>query len=197
MDERDDAKVSYKNRKGQVWRLFEGKTKLGKPKYFLSQAKSVKAAKLSASIPDGYEIYEKPSGQVFCRKIVPILITDDEVKLVEKELGKLKLSSRIVERRGVDLVVHEPQGGGMSKELRRLYGNRAEMVEAAMAAARHYQEIMKFELIDEKKRLFEASRWYFGGSTDGWFSLAWMKPLADLAKKYLRHIGQESFYELF
>lgn len=49
------------------------------------------------------------------------MIRDDEVKLVEKQLAKLKLRACIGERKGVDLIVHEPQGGGnaMSAELRR------------------------------------------------------------------------------
>jgi len=40
-------------------------------------------------------------------------------------------------------------------------------------------------------------RWCFQGSMDGWFHLSYAKPLAELAMKFVRHIGQKSFYELF
>ena len=39
---------------------------------------------LADKVPDGFEVYENPSSQVFLRKIQPKLITDEEVALVEQ-----------------------------------------------------------------------------------------------------------------
>jgi hypothetical protein len=54
-------------------------------------------------------------------------------------------------------------------------------------------------LVDEKDRTFRVQRWCFRGSIDRWIDL-WESgsegKLSDLVKKFCRHIGQESFYEL-
>lgn len=188
--------LSYKNRKGQIWHLYEGKTKLGKPKYFLSQASTAENAAPAKKVPDGYEIYEKPNGQVFCRKKLPVLITDEEVRLLEAELARRKLGACIVERKGEDLIIHEAHASGLGVEYRRLYGHMADQVEAAMAKSRHYQPILRFKLMNEGKRLFSVFRWCFKGSIDDWFPIDYEKSLAKLAATYIKHIGQESFYEL-
>lgn len=189
--------ITYKSRRGKTWRLFEGKTKLGKPKFFLSLTAKSASGKPAAVIPEGFEIYEDPDGRVLCRKKLPVLITDDEIALVERELAANSQASCLVERKGVDLIVHEAQGGGgireFSAQMRIPVGQLADLIKKSQ----RYQPIFKFELIDEKKRLFEASRWCFRGMDDGWMSLAWAKSLAGLVKKYVKHIGQESYYELF
>lgn len=187
--------ITHKNRKGQVWTLFEGKTKTGKPKYFLSQkpADGTPASK----IPEGYEIYEKPSGQVFCRKKLPVLITDDEVRLVETELSRRRLNACIVERKGEDLIIHEAQGGEGIHDLAKRFGIGKTQVADLIAKSQRYQPVLRFKLMDDEDRLFSAFRWCFKGSIDDWYPIDYEKPLAALAKKYVKHIGQESFYELF
>lgn len=191
--------ITYKNRRGQVWTLFEGKTKTGKPRFFLSQASTAENAESAAKIPEGYEVYEKPSGQVFYRKKLPVLITDDEVRLVGAELSRRKLGFCIVERKGEDLIIHEPQGVNLGEDFLRAYGATGDHVRREMAKMppKHYQPILRFKLMDDEERLFSAFRWCFKGSIDDWYPIDYEKPLADLAKKYVKHIGQKSFYELF
>ena len=53
-----------------------------------------------------------------------------------------------------------------------------------------------FRLTDPAERLYSADRWCFLGSIDDWFPLAYDQPLDKLARQYLPHLGDESFYEL-
>ena len=55
---------------------------------------------------------------------------------------------------------------------------------------------MRFTLADPEARLFQVERWCFKGSIDNWFFLEGGKPLVDLVRKYVKHIGKESFFEL-
>jgi hypothetical protein len=112
---------SYTNRKKQVWHLFERVTRLGKPKYFLSQSETVETGKPLSSVPDGYEIYQKPNGKVFCRKRLPVLISDQEVEIIKKVLSKDRHGDRIVERKGKDLIVYESDKSLNDAEIIRLY----------------------------------------------------------------------------
>jgi len=159
-------------------------------------AESVEKGKRLAAVPEGYEIYEKPSGQVFCRKKLPILITDEEMDVVKKELAKIRLGDCIVERKGVELIVHAPQTLQDSNDLPRKSRLFAAGLAEILKQSVQYQHVFQFELVDLKKRRFAASRWCFLGGIENWVHLEYNKPLADLAKKYLKHIGKESFYEL-
>src|SRR5580704_2718498 len=72
--------ISHTNRKGDVYYLHPGKSKTGKPTYRFSKKAG---GDLVESIPEGYEIYEKPNGQVYLRIIVARDITDAEIAVVE------------------------------------------------------------------------------------------------------------------
>ncbi|MGD0900880.1 MAG: hypothetical protein ABR915_23860, partial [Thermoguttaceae bacterium] len=73
------------NRKRHTYFLHEGKTKAGKPKYFFSRDSE---GDVLDTIPDGYEVYENPNAQVFLRKAMPQIITDEEVAVVQVGLQK-------------------------------------------------------------------------------------------------------------
>lgn len=61
------------------------KTKTGKPTYYFSMRAGGRPAE---ALPCGFEIYESPRGQVFLRKIIAKLISDDELAIVERELAR-------------------------------------------------------------------------------------------------------------
>ena len=167
--ERDEAvdAVQHVNRKGDIYYLHQGQTKTGKPKYFFSRYSD--KDDLCNELPDGFEIHENPGGQVYCRRIPPKLITDEEIDVLREAIhqcGKQFLA--IVDVKKKDLIVFERE-----------------------------HPCLKFTLCDEERRLFEASRWCYRGGIDDWFELfSSQKPLPELAKKYCRHIGEESFFEL-
>jgi len=153
------------NRKGDRYYLHQGRTKTGKPKYFFSKKSE---GELCGQLPDGFEIYESPRGQVYCRRIQPKLITEQEIEVVREAIRICgKQFSAVVDVKGKDIIVYEGE-----------------------------HPCLRFTLCDDDKRPFAASRWCYLGSIDDWFPLRSMKPLSQLAKDYCRHIGEESFFEL-
>lgn len=61
------------------------KTKTGKPKYFFSKKKN--GDDLPGTIPDGYEIYERPGGMVYLRKFQKTPILKEELEYVQKKIA--------------------------------------------------------------------------------------------------------------
>ncbi len=61
----------------------------------------------------------------------------------------------------------------------------------------NYMPEIRFELIDVKNRLFITQRYCYRGLIDDWIFLGTPDKLSNLVKKYVVHLGKESFYELF
>ncbi len=160
------AAVQHVNRKLEIYYLHQGHTKTGEPMYFFSKKCE---GDLCARLPDGFEVYENPRGQVFCRRIQHLLITEQEVEVVREAIRK----------RGMQFLA------GVDVKTR------------AILVYEREDPCFKFSLLDIDKRLFAVSRWCFRGSIDGWLPLC-TRPssLPELAEKYCEHIGQDSFFEL-
>ena len=62
--------MTHTNAKGQIFSLYQGTTKTGKPRYYFAMQSE---GTLATAIPTGYEIYENPNAQVFLRRIPPKL----------------------------------------------------------------------------------------------------------------------------
>ena len=60
----------------------------------------------------------------------------------------------------------------------------------------HYSPMLQFLLEDAQRRLFTAQRYCFIGSVDDWIDIG-DGPLPTLVKRYVKHLGQESYFELF
>jgi hypothetical protein len=96
--------IEYINRSGAKYYLHVGVTKTGKPKYYVALHAR---GPLADAIPDGFEIYESPKGQVSLRKILPKLIFDEELIVVELELARIaRLKGSQVERKLKILTVY-------------------------------------------------------------------------------------------
>lgn len=52
-------------------------------------------------------------------------------------------------------------------------------------------------LADKKSRAFMVDRFCFRGSVDDWIPIAGRDTLAAHVRKFVKHLGQESFYELY
>ena len=59
------------------------------------------------------------------------------------------------------------------------------------------QPVLRFILVDAERRLFTPERYCFRGSVDDWISIGPPESIEKLAAKYVKHLGQESMYELF
>ncbi len=188
--------VEYTNRKGKTYYLHVGTTKRGNSRYHFSTTASGDLAK---SIPEGYEIYENPNAQVFLRKIQPKEILDDEMAILEKELrGHAKPTKYIIDTRGKVITIFwtNQTGSKTGAEISSLFG-LARMEDFYQRNA-YFTPIFRFTLVDPQKRLFIAERFCFRGSIDDWMHLFGGGPdsLQTLVKRYVEHLGEESFYEL-
>ena len=189
--------LEYTNRKGEKYYLHIGATKTGKPKYFLALHSR---GPLADAVPEGFEIYENPNGLVSLRKILAKLISDEEVGVVERELGRIaRLEGCLVDRKLKVLTVYlVDRKEDLVRELGlvmpwRLRTNRG----FAPPSLWSYDPQLQFLLIDEKKRLFQTRRYCYLGSIDDWMDIGETGPLPKLAKLFITHLGQESYYELF
>ncbi|XGV96660.1 MAG: hypothetical protein ACAF41_28505 [Leptolyngbya sp. BL-A-14] len=188
--------VEYTNRRGRRHYLHEGKTKTGKPKYFFSMKAE---GTLVNAIPDGYEIYEHPSAQVFLRKIPPQIVTPEEVAIVREGVKKAaQIDDIIVDVKDNQIVVYLCDQNAdylMEIALPTSRADAARMREALMQSFT-YSPIMQFVLEDAQTRTFVVERWCFLGSVDDWIALDSSTDLKALVKQYGQHLGKESFYEL-
>lgn len=189
--------IQYVNRKGDTYFLHEGKTKTGKPMWFFSRKPE---GKLAQAIPAGYEIYENHNAQVFLRTIVPMLVTQEEIETVKAAMRTLaKLPYFLVEAKSDSIVVYVADQGTdfLEQTVASKFGitDREELA-TAMQGYLTYLPMMRFSLVDEKRRRFTAERWCFLGSIDDWFPLRGSSDLSTLVKKFAPHLSKESFYEL-
>lgn len=194
--------VQYTNRRSKTYYLYEGKTKTGKPKYHFSMKKE---GKLVKKIPDGYEIYEHPTNaQVFLRKEQPKIFTDIERHLIDKYLKKIATSKRyIFDIKGKVITIFEADQD--IDKLKELFGSifvpgfkdEKSAIDFAVNSAINYSPMMRFTLDDKVKRTFIAERYCFLGSIDDWMYISGPDSLNNLLKKYSKHLGEESFYDLY
>lgn len=188
--------IKHINRKGKTYYLHQGTTKTGKPKYFFSLRSE---GTLVNRIPDGYEIYENPNAQVFLRKIPTQLVTPEEVDMVQAGVKRYaNIEQYIVDVKGKHVVVYlcdQDLDALIEIASMGLGGNTAKIQETLLRSVT-YSPMMQFVLEDDKTREFGVERWCFRGSVDDWIRLDSDYDLQALVKKYVPHLGQESFYEL-
>ena len=185
--------VSCTNRKGDIYHLHQGTTKKGNPRYYFSKKAPETPVK---TIPDGYEIYENPNAQVFLRKIQPKLITDAERTIIEQGIKKHAHIDAIVDVKKNTITVHtvDQNFGPLLQELG-IFGLRPG-VQDVLARSRTYTPMMRFILVNKQTRTFIAERYCFRGSIDDWIRIGGPNSLHKLVRRYIPHLGEESFYEL-
>ena len=189
--------IEYINRSGEKYYLHVGVTKTGKPKYYVALHA---LGPLADAIPNGFEIYESPKGQVSLRKILPKLIFDEELIFVERELARIaRLKGSRVERKLKILTVYvADRKEDMVKELSAVMPWRWQVGRDSISERFwSYEAQLQFALVNEEKRQFQARHYCYLGRIDDWIDIGDRGPLAKLAKLYIKHLGQESYYELF
>jgi hypothetical protein len=188
--------VQHRNRKGQTCYLHQGSTKTGKPKYFFSMKKE---GTLAGKVPDGFEVYENPNAQVFLRRIGPKIITDEEVALVEEGMKRFcKLKYYQIDVKKNRIVVYQPvqDVDALAEVFHFISGARGVLTAEQLGRRLTYAPMLRFELIDDAKREFMTQRYCFLGSIDDWIYIGGPDDLRSLVKKYVKHLGEESFFEL-
>ena len=178
------------NERGKLFKMTFKYLNFKKQPYFIHQ-KLLKSGKVSytckkdhkgalSEIPKGYEIYENPNGQVFCRKIQEKIIADKEIKMVKAALKKYcdLIHVKVDVKKNI-ISIWDANG-----ILPGLYSN--------------YQSSLRFVLVDKQKRLFNAERFCYLGRIDDWITLYDFteSSLDEVMKETLPHLGKDSFFEL-
>ncbi len=186
---------AYTTRRGKTYYLHTGPKRGGGTQHYVSTDPDGPVAE---SVPDGFEIYETPNGQVYLRKTKPALIRPDELALVNAELNKRQTSqcSYLADVRGKEIVVHE--GDTHIETLRAINIRFSESrVEEYAARNAQFTAIMRFVLIDKVTREFAPERFCFRGSVEDWISIGEPDQLSTLVTKFFKHLGRDSIYDLY
>jgi hypothetical protein len=190
--------ITYTNAKGQTYFLHQGRTKTGKPTYYFSLKRE---GQLADSIPDGCEIYENPNAQVFLRRIPPTLITDEERQIVVDGMRKYaSVRDYKVDVKGKVIVIYlaDQDSDALAGIFRDYPSSPAEKARlmTVLRQQLHYSPMLQFILADEQRRCFWPQRYCFRGSIEDWIGIGLPDTLSNVVKTYVKHLGNESYFEL-
>lgn len=190
--------IAYTSRTGRTYYLHTGPKRGGGVQYYFSQKAD---GSLAETAPAGFEIYESVGGQVFLRRKQPKLIRDEEKARVEREIERLRSENLYkVEVRGKTLVIFESSSGsgGLADFAPFQFVPKDPVADRKLRERfASYLPVMRFILIDAELRLFAPERFCFRGSVDGWISIGPPEPLGKLISNTLKHLGRDSFYDLY
>src|SRR5262249_14632986 len=87
----------------------------------------------------------------------------------------------------------------LAEILSRTHPNPLENVELMTLLRKgiHYSPMLVFQLVDATRRTFQALRYCFLGSVDDWIVIGKPGKWSTLVKKYVKHLGQDSYVELW
>ena len=191
--------ITHTNAKGQTFSLYQGTTKTGKPKYYFAMQSEGTLAK---AIPAGYEIYENPNAQVFLRRIPPKIITDEERQVVEEGMRTYAtVKDYKIDVKGNALLIYtavqDIDALADCLQSSRLLSKKIYERMTYCGKTIHYSPMMVFQLVDATRRTFQTQRYCFLGSVDDWIEIGKPGKLATLVKRYVKHLGQDSYVELW
>ena len=186
--------IEFKNRKGHTYYIKKRKTKTGKTTYTVTKTKSKDCVD---EVPQGFEVHEKPeNGQMLLRKKIPSKFTLKELNTIKQELQKNDtIGAFKIDVRGNELTIYtaEIMNGKTFGDLFPFMKHKSEQI---MEMVTHYSAMMKVLIVEEISREYVFQRYCFRGSIDDWITIGISPELKNLAKKYIHHLGKESFYEL-
>jgi hypothetical protein len=191
--------ITHTNAKGQTFSLYQGTTKTGKPKYYFAMQSEGTLAK---AVPAGYEIYENPNAQIFLRRIPPKIITDEECQIVEEGMRTYaEVKDYKVDVRGNALLIYtaDQDMETLAAIVCDPHASREENTRrmTLLRQGIHYSPMLVFHIIDAQRRTFQTQRYCFIGSVDDWIEIGKPGKLTQLVKKYVKHLGQDSYVELW
>ena len=188
--------IHHTARSGKIYYLHAVPGKSGKTKYHFS---TNPAGPLAEVVPEGYEIYENINGQVFLRRKTPQLISDEELALVKEALKRhaQEWRYRAEVKKDAIIVYEATQNIGWIDRVVPPWGDKASVMQSLIRNT-NYMAVMRFVLDDQEERLFSAERFCFRGSVEDWIYIsAASETLPAILKRFIKHLGKESFFELY
>ena len=186
--------VIHTNRRGKKHYLHTGPRRSGGVQHFFSTKPD---GSLADKIPDGFEIHETVNAAVYLRRARPKLIAEDELEELRRQLKALKTKVLYrVEAQGREVIIHESTTGlGLAEAFHGL-ASPQKIAESAEKWA-SYQAVLRFMLVDKDQRVFAPERFCFRGSVEDWIPIGPPGTLPELGRKYFKHLGKDSMFELF
>lgn len=190
--------IEHVSRTGKKYYLYVVEGKSGKPRFHFSTRAG---GALAEAVPAGFEVYENIGGQVFLRRKVRPLITEDEVDRVRAALRRKaeEWVYRVEVKKNV-LTIYETNG---SEDRIEAYNGFApswmskKRLKESIIRNASYMGVLRFVLTDREKRLFRPERYCFRGSVDDWIEIGEPEKLPVVIRKFIPHLGNESMFELF
>ena len=149
----------------------------------------------------GLRFYENPNAQVFLRRIPPKIITDEERQVVEDGMRTYaEVQDYKIDVKGNAIVVYTADQdietlAGLFKDMSPDPTTNPQLM-TLLRNEIHYSPMLQFLLEDAQRRLFTAQRYCFVGSIDDWIAIG-HGSLSTLVKRYVKHLGQESYFDLY
>lgn len=187
--------VTYTNRKGKTYHLHQGVTQKGNPKYHFALSEPEQPVD---AIPQGYEIYENPGGQVFLRRQRPKHIPEAELAVVAQALEahpQIAYFLLDVKDRMIYVYTAVQDTDFLRRTITTYHPNKD--AETYIAQNLTYHTELRFELKDAKKRTYVAWRYCFRGSIDDWITISQPDTLDTLAATFIPLLEDEAFYTLY
>ena len=194
--------VTYTNRKGHIYYLCQGTTKTGKLRYYFARTPKKGSPD---QIPDGYRISESVNGVVSLVKDHPQPILPQEVANVEAVLARHPRSRDYrIALKNNQIIIYERLGPDM-ETLSAIFGNISALqsdtvkmrLQDQLDKMARFSPILRFILIDPEERKFTAERWSYLGDIDDWIDIGESGKLENLARRLIRKLGTDDFFELF
>lgn len=218
--------VTYTNRRGDVYYLHAVATSTGKRTYrFTRKAEGELATRIPDGYeiyehPDGCVYLRKVQKRIITdaeEELVADALRragiDDGILDVRKntitvylgDLSEVTFAGLFDAENMITDLLARVEGAGLSipdelmellpEMLARTPTDQAKAADA-LRHAQTYSPMLRFTLVDPGKRSFEVERACFSGACDDWKWLDGPAPLGALVRKYCRHLGRDSFYDL-
>ncbi len=186
---------SYTNRRGRTYYLHQRTSRKGTPRHVFAKEPGEGALD---SVPVGYEVRESVNGVVSLARIGRRRIGKAEERIVAGMLSRLGKDEYRLEVKTNSIVVFEPDRSRESlDEILRLLGPVGTTRRARKILERdvRYSPVLRFVLDDEREHAFHVERMTYTGEPDWSWPLG-QGDLEQLARDYLPHLGQDSFFDL-
>ena len=187
---------SYTNRQGRTHYFRAVETKTGKFRYYVTTSDAY--PNLVDAIPEGFEVVELPEeAKVVIRKKKPVLTNTQEKEILHDAIEEFSaLTDFFIYAEGDYLYVYHSQfnyAGGQEPNL-----SRAEAKEHFSTEIEKWMRFLtslKFRLIDEEERVYQAERMvHTGFFSRQFYPIGEPGKLEDLAKEFGQHLGRASFF---
>ena len=149
-------------------------------------------------VPHGYEIFEKPDiGMLYVRKSKPSKFSEEELKTISRHLKKNEeLYDYQIDSVGKTLKIYTAEKE-LNERLFKIWESQLFPAEKIQSLRKEYMRFEERMRVIKEKDGYTFQRYCYRGSVDGWINIDGGTDLEELAEQNIKHLGFESYYDLF